>query len=148
MDIDGSAHTVSHTGRLSYPPSEWWVAPTSNTDTPIPDSHNPVMDPDDKVLITSRNILDDEEPKLYGQVISGPNTNIWPSAIEAEMDALRRNHNWDVVKRPTDRRIVDSNWVFKIKHLSAGSVDIFHARLVATGFSQIQRRISMRHVPQ
>jgi hypothetical protein len=54
------------------------------------------------------------------------------------MDALRRNHTWDVVDRPTDRKIVNSKWVFKIKRLSDGSVDKFKARLVAKGFSQIQ----------
>jgi hypothetical protein len=53
------------------------------------------------------------------------------------MDALRRNHTWDVVDRPTHRKIVDSKWVFKIKRLSDGSVDKFKARLVAKGFSQI-----------
>jgi hypothetical protein len=80
----------------------------------------------------------DEEPKFYRQAISGPNADLWHSAIEAEMDALRRNHTWDVVDRPTDRKIVDSKWVFKIKRLSDGSVDKFKARLVAKGFSQIQ----------
>jgi hypothetical protein len=105
-----------HTGRVSHPPGEWGVAPTTNTDTPMPDFNNPVMDPDEEVLNTSQNILDDEEPKFYRQAISRPNADLWHSAIEAEMDALRHNHTWDVVDRPTDRKIVDSKWVFKIKH--------------------------------
>jgi hypothetical protein len=54
------------------------------------------------------------------------------------MDALRRNHTWDVVDRPTNRKTVDSKWVFKIKRLSDRSVDKFKARLVEKGFSQIQ----------
>jgi hypothetical protein len=54
------------------------------------------------------------------------------------MDTLRHNHTWDVVDRPTNRKIVDSKLVFKIKHLSDGSVDKFKARLVAKGCSQIQ----------
>jgi hypothetical protein len=54
------------------------------------------------------------------------------------MDALRPNQTWDVVDRPTNRKIVDSKWVFNIKRLSDGSVDKFKARLVAKGFSQIQ----------
>jgi hypothetical protein len=53
------------------------------------------------------------------------------------MDALWCNHTWDVVDRPTDRKIVDSKWVFKITHLSDGSVDELKARLMAKGFSQI-----------
>jgi hypothetical protein len=54
------------------------------------------------------------------------------------MDALRHNHTWDVVDRPSDRKIGDSKWVFKIKRHSNGSVDKFKPRLVAQGFSQIQ----------
>jgi hypothetical protein len=54
------------------------------------------------------------------------------------MDALRRNHTWDVVDRHTDRMIVDSKWVFKIKRRFDRSVDKFKVRLVAKGFSQIQ----------
>jgi hypothetical protein len=72
------------------------------------DFNNPLMDPDEEVLTTSQNILDDEESKYYRQAITGPNAYLWHSAIEAEMDTLRRNHTWDVVDRPTDRKIVDS----------------------------------------
>jgi hypothetical protein len=77
MDIDSPAQTVMRTGRVSRPPGEWWVAPTTNTDTPMLDFNNPVMDPDEEVLNTSRNILVDEEPKFYRQVISGPNADLW-----------------------------------------------------------------------
>jgi hypothetical protein len=65
MDIDSLAQTVMRTGRVPRPPGEWWVAPTTNTDTPNAQLfNNPVMDPDEEVLNTSRNILDDEEPKF------------------------------------------------------------------------------------
>jgi transposase InsO family protein len=138
MDIDSPAHTVTRTGRVSRPPGEWWVAPTTNTDTPMPDFNNLVMEPHKEVLNTSRNILDHEKLQFYRQAISEPNADLWHSAIEAEMDVLRRNYTWDVVDRPTDRKIVDSKWVFKIKRLSDRSVDKFKARLVAKGFSQIQ----------
>jgi hypothetical protein len=138
LDIDSPAQTVTHPGRVSRPPSEWWAAPPTNTDTPMPTFNNPVMDPDEEVLNTSRNILDDKEPKFSRQAISGPKANLWHSSIEAEMDVLQRSHTWDVVDRPTDRKIVDTQWVFKIKHLSDRSVDKFKARLVAKGLSQIQ----------
>jgi hypothetical protein len=88
MDIDSTAQPVMRTGRVSHPPGEWWVAPTTNTDTPMPAFNDPVMDPDEEILNTSRNILDDEELKFYGQAISGPNADLWHSAIEAGMDVL------------------------------------------------------------
>jgi hypothetical protein len=138
MDIDSLSQTVMRTGRVSRPPDEWWICPSTNTDTRMHDFNNLVMDPDEEVLNRSRNIFDDEEPTFYRHAISGPNADLWHSAIEAEMDALQRNHTWDVVDRPTDRKIVDSKWVFKTKRHSDRSVDKFKARLVAKGFSQIQ----------
>jgi hypothetical protein len=54
------------------------------------------------------------------------------------MDAIQRNYTWDVVDTPTDRNLVDSKWVFKIKRLSDGYIDKFKSPLVAKRFSQIQ----------
>jgi hypothetical protein len=45
------------------------------------------------------------------------------AAIEAEIYALACNYTWDEVDIPTNREIVDSKWVFIIKHLSAGSIE-------------------------
>jgi hypothetical protein len=94
---------------------------------------------DEEVLTVSQNIIDDEEPKFYQQAINGPNTDLSHSAIEAKIDALRRNHTWDVVERPTDRKLVDSKEGWNIKGVSDGSVDKVNARLVPQGFSQIER---------
>jgi hypothetical protein len=76
MDIDSPAQTVTHTGRASYSPGDWWVASNTNTHTPMPNFNNPVMDPDEVVLNTSQNIVDDEEPKFYRQAISEPNADL------------------------------------------------------------------------
>jgi hypothetical protein len=67
MDIDSPAQTVTCRGRVCRPPSEWWVALTTNTDTTMPTFNNLVMDPDEEVLTTSRNRLDYEIPKFYRQ---------------------------------------------------------------------------------
>lgn len=40
--------------------------------------------------------------------------------------------------RPKGRKVVDSIWVFKIKHNADGSIDRYKARLVAKGFTQIK----------
>jgi hypothetical protein len=78
------------------------------------------------------------EPNCYRRVIIGPNADLWQSAIEVEIDAIRRNYTCDVVFRPTDRKIVDSKWVFNITHLLDGFIAKFKAQLVAKGLFQIQ----------
>jgi hypothetical protein len=80
---------------------------------------------EEEVLNISQNIFDDEEPKFYRQVISGPNAHLWHSAIEAEMDAPQHNHTWDMVNSPIDRKIVDSKSDLKIKCLSDGFIHKF-----------------------
>jgi hypothetical protein len=61
LDIDNPAPTVTHMGSVSQPIGEWWLTPTSNSNIPMPDLNNLVIDPDEQVLNTSRNNFDDEE---------------------------------------------------------------------------------------
>jgi hypothetical protein len=42
----------------------------------MPNFNNAVMDPDDKVLNLSPNILDDQELTVYRQARSGPNADL------------------------------------------------------------------------
>jgi hypothetical protein len=135
IDIDSLVQTVMCTTRVSRPPGKWWVAPTTNTDTPIPDFKNPVIDTDEDFLNISQNILDDEKLILYRQAMSGPNADLWHSAIEAEMYALRRNHTWDWVDISTNRNVVDSKLVFKIGYLSNGSILKLKVCVVVKTFS-------------
>jgi hypothetical protein len=62
MIINSPGQTVMRIGRVSRPLNVWWVAPTTNTDTLMPNFNTPVMDPDKEAFNTSQNILDDEEP--------------------------------------------------------------------------------------
>jgi hypothetical protein len=61
VDIDSLAPTVTHMGSGSPPLGEWWLTPTGNSNIPMPDLNNLVIDPDEQVLNTSRNNFDDEE---------------------------------------------------------------------------------------
>ncbi|MFS7899740.1 putative RNA-directed DNA polymerase [Helianthus anomalus] len=56
--------------------------------------------------------------------------------MDNEIQALHRNHTWDVVDRPKDRNIVGCKWIYKIKYKSSGEIERYKARLVAKGFSQ------------
>jgi hypothetical protein len=76
MDIDSPVQSLMPTGKLSCPPGKWCIPPTTNNDTPMPDFNHLVMDPDEEIVNTCRDILDDEKPKFYRYVISGPNANL------------------------------------------------------------------------
>ena len=58
------------------------------------------------------------------------------SAMEKEIESLRKNDVWELADLPKGRKAVGSKWVLKIKTDAEGSVGRFKARLVAQGFSQ------------
>eukprot|EP00253_Pinus_taeda_P028585 PITA_28585 len=55
-----------------------------------------------------------------------------------EYDSIVRNSVWDVVPRPTDKSVVSSQWIYKVKQAVDGSVEKHKARFVARGFSQAE----------
>ncbi|CAH1421318.1 unnamed protein product [Lactuca virosa] len=79
-------------------------------------------------------IFSDKEPCGFKSVVKDPK---WLSAIKEEMHALRSNHTWVLVPRPTGLNVVGSKWVFWTKYNYDGSLDRFKARLVAQGFTQV-----------
>ena len=54
-----------------------------------------------------------------------------------EMNSLLENKTWILVEKPDDQKIISSRWVFTRKLNSDGS-DRSKARLVITGFSQVE----------
>ena len=46
-----------------------------------------------------------------------------------------KNDVWDVVPRPEGKSVVNSKWIYKIKHATDGSIEKYKARFVACGFS-------------
>eukprot|EP00253_Pinus_taeda_P032409 PITA_32409 len=47
----------------------------------------------------------------------------------------RENDVWEVVPRLTDRVVIGSHWIYKIKHDADGSIEKYTVRIVAKGFS-------------
>lgn len=61
----------------------------------------------------------------------------WITAMNEEKGNLERNETWEIVPRPTDRRVIKSKWVFKKKLNEDGTVERYSARLVACGNAQV-----------
>ena len=56
--------------------------------------------------------------------------------MKEELDALSKNHTWDLVTLPPGKSVVGCKWIYKIKTHSDGSIEHYKARLVAKGFTQ------------
>eukprot|EP00253_Pinus_taeda_P007617 PITA_07617 len=54
-----------------------------------------------------------------------------------EMASLHKNEAWDLVKFPTGRKPIGSNWVFKKKTNPKGKVEKYKTWLVAKGYSLV-----------
>jgi Reverse transcriptase (RNA-dependent DNA polymerase) len=60
----------------------------------------------------------------------------WISAMNDELNALKRNQTWDLVRLPNGKRTVGCRWIYKIKYKSDGTLERYKARLVAKGYTQ------------
>ena len=56
--------------------------------------------------------------------------------MKEELDALSKNHTWDLVTLHLGKSVVGCKWIYKIKTRSDGSIQSYKARLVAKGFTQ------------
>ncbi|CAM8944080.1 unnamed protein product [Rhodiola kirilowii] len=58
--------------------------------------------------------------------------------MNAEIDALEKNHTWTITDLPKGKTVVDSKWIFRIKLNSDGTIERYKARVVARGFTQVE----------
>ena len=75
------------------------------------------------LLTTALDTVETEiEPKTYNQALDSPEYEKWKVAMDQELDALYTQNTWDVVPKLTDRKIVGSRWVFKLKRDALGKI--------------------------
>ncbi|KAL4347795.1 hypothetical protein GQ457_17G000690 [Hibiscus cannabinus] len=74
-----------------------------------------------------------KEPKNYKQAVMH---DCWQTAMKEEIEALERNHTWDLVPLPPGKQTIGCKWVYKTKLKSDGSLERYKARLVAKGYTQ------------
>ncbi|RVW94529.1 Retrovirus-related Pol polyprotein from transposon TNT 1-94 [Vitis vinifera] len=73
------------------------------------------------------------EPRTYREASTDP---LWQIVMKEELNALTKNHTWDLVTLPPGQSVVGCKWIYKIKTHFDRSVEHYKARLVAKGFTQ------------
>lgn len=56
--------------------------------------------------------------------------------MEEEDNSLMKNGTWELVNRPTNKKVLSNKWVFKLKKNQDGSINKYKARLVVRGCEQ------------
>ncbi|KAG6422620.1 hypothetical protein SASPL_119199 [Salvia splendens] len=100
---------------------------------PLPQSSSPPASedppPSDELPIAIRKVI----PTSYQEALKHP---LWRAAMDEEMRALLSRGTWILVHAPDSVDIVSCRWVFIIKCLADGSINLYKARLVAKGYTQ------------
>ena len=56
--------------------------------------------------------------------------------MKDELDALYKNHTWDLVTLLPRKSVIGCKWIYKIKTCSDRSIKRYKTRLVAKGFTE------------
>lgn len=75
------------------------------------------------------------EPKHFKEAVK---IDVWNKAMATEVDALEINKTWDLCDLPPNKTALGSQWVYKTKFNSDGSVERYKARLVSLGNNQVE----------
>ena len=59
------------------------------------------------------------EPQTYREAFTDP---LWQIVMKEELDALTKNHTWDLVTLPLGQSVVGCKWIYKIKTRFDGSI--------------------------
>jgi hypothetical protein len=78
-------------------------------------------------------VCDDGEPRSFAEAEKDA---AWRAAMKAEIDAVKKNHIWELADLPHGHRAITLKWVFKLKRDEVGAIIKHKARLVARGFLQ------------
>nr|GEV50389.1 retrotransposon protein, putative, Ty1-copia subclass [Tanacetum cinerariifolium] len=77
-----------------------------------------------------------DELANYKDALLDPESDKWLNVMNVEMQSMKDNEVWDLVKLPPNGKNVGSNWLFKNKTDMDGAVHTYKARLVVKGYTQ------------
>ena len=76
-------------------------------------------------------------PVSYKDAVNCSDSSSWCAAMEEEVSSLLDNNTYDLVVPPPNVNIIKSRWVYAVK-CDKNDAEVFKARFVAKGFSQIK----------
>ncbi|XP_021720004.1 uncharacterized protein LOC110687687 [Chenopodium quinoa] len=82
-----------------------------------------------------------KEPSTYKEASKHPD---WINARQKELEALQKNHTWEIVNLLAGKKPIGCKWVFKIKLRADGTIERFKAKLVAKGWKSKKQPTTLR----
>lgn len=132
-----SADSSSSTDPHSCLPSSSIQVPPVNPSPMQPRSNLHPMQTRSKSGIFKPKVLTTElaavEPVTIEQAFTSKE---WTLVAQQEYEALMKNHTWDLVPLPADRKAVGCKWLFKLKKNPDGTIARYKGRLVVKGYLQ------------
>jgi hypothetical protein len=111
----------------------------SGSPTPEPQTSRSSGSPDELALwalVAEANPTEPTEPKTYEQAKNGGQWALWKLAAKEEYGSLQENGTWKLVDRPTDRKVLQGKWVWRLKRGSRNEIIPYKARYVIRGDMQ------------
>lgn len=81
-------------------------------------------------------LTDGGEPESFKEAMEDENKKDWMEAMEEEMQSLRENNTFELVKLPKGKKVLKNRWVYRVKQDEHTSQPRYKARLVVKGFTQ------------
>ncbi|KAL4384756.1 hypothetical protein GQ457_15G014670 [Hibiscus cannabinus] len=81
--------------------------------------------------------ISSDDPVTFQGAITSQEKGKWMAAMVEEMESLRKNQTWELVRLPEGKKAIGCKWVYNRKPaVSEKEGEKFKAQLVAKGFSQ------------
>ena len=75
-------------------------------------------------------------PNTFKEMESSADRAKWDAAVKEELESMKTNNVWKIVKKSGNVKTLKSRWIFKIKEDGVGKPIRYKARLVAKGYLQ------------
>ncbi|KAH9686286.1 hypothetical protein KPL70_014312 [Citrus sinensis] len=65
--------------------------------------------------LTAAHEIATNEPRTYSEAINSDKAEEWIKVMDEEMMSLKKNHTWNLIERPVNKRVIECKWIYKIK---------------------------------